>query len=845
MTSSVFFRFKSQKEPTRVAFDGTGISVFELKREIILSNRLGDGSDFELVISSEDTGEEYDDDTHLIPRSTAVIAKRLPAFKPGRGGAARYVSGKMPQNAKTPQRTDSAAGHAGAASRKMELSKGLPDMNGAQTEEEKIAAMFKLGADQWAQQQQEMANATPVHRSGPSKSKQINVPDRPPPPGYVCYRCGEKGHWIQACPTNDDPAYINRPRVKRTTGIPRSFLKTVEKPTAIANDGTVDETKQPAGVMINAEGEWVVAEPDKASWDQYQARAKISAAAQEEAARGDRVLQEKGLECPIDKRLFIEPASTPCCKKTFCLECITNALLDNDLKCPHCATENVPVDDLTPDEEMAQRIRDHEQEQQASRPPKGTNTPRGDSPSRNDASKSTMEEDAGAKTEPLPDASVEYTKALEPSSVNSPAPERPNSQGAKGAASKKRPAESSLSNTRVPPGPTQEIDQQAASRHPLPAFFPSVLSNSGMAKPMESMSQPVPADIVNMSMGMIQPLPMGGGMYNSMSVANPHMGGGNSTNWNAFWTGAFPQQPLGVMGRGFSNGASNGQFSTQYMHLPMHNGYMGQNGTGANAYGRGAFPNQQRNHFAGSKANEEDSAYFRKPVNPHRHPARRRPRTTEPYEDVTAVSEELSQASKTNNNEGYLTGQTSHLRCARCAIDLCPTSQIISKGFTGRHGRAYLVSAAPVTGPASYAHHHQSRNAKRVCLPNTRTHKAMPRQLVTGAHTVSDVSCAFCGSVIGWKYDSAEEETQRYKVGKYILETKKVFSSSCWENNSEEADEVLKGCSSAVDSHSWEDLVEFDSQDEDECEDLFAGVWSPALAIRRRQGKRFGRSPGE
>lgn len=35
--------------------------------------------------------------------------------------------------------------------------------------------------------------------------------------------------------------------------------------------------------------------------------------------------------------------------------------------------------------------------------------------------------------------------------------------------------------------------------------------------------------------------------------------------------------------------------------------------------------------------------------------------------------------------------------------------------------------------------------------------------------------------------------------------------------------------------------VEFDSQDEDECEDLFAGVWSPALALRRRQGKRFGR----
>ena len=57
MSSSVFFRFKSQKEPSRVAFDGTGISVFELKKEIITMNRLGDGTDFELVISSEDTNE--------------------------------------------------------------------------------------------------------------------------------------------------------------------------------------------------------------------------------------------------------------------------------------------------------------------------------------------------------------------------------------------------------------------------------------------------------------------------------------------------------------------------------------------------------------------------------------------------------------------------------------------------------------------------------------------------------------------------------------------------------------------------------------------------------------------
>src|SRR5687768_9566492 len=119
MASSVFFKFKSQREPTRVEFDGTGISVFELKREIITKSGLGDGTDFDLSIYTDDNSEggfsatrlrqasqiadfdiEYDDDTTIIPRSTTVIARRQPALKPGAGRAARYVSGKAPVNAK-------------------------------------------------------------------------------------------------------------------------------------------------------------------------------------------------------------------------------------------------------------------------------------------------------------------------------------------------------------------------------------------------------------------------------------------------------------------------------------------------------------------------------------------------------------------------------------------------------------------------------------------------------------------------------------------------------------------------------------------------------------------------
>lgn len=109
----------------------------------------------------------------------------------------------------------------------------------------------------------------------------------------------------------------------------------------------------------------------------------------------------------------------------------------------------------------------------------------------------------------------------------------------------------------------------------------------------------------------------------------------------------------------------------------------------------------------------------------------------------------------------------------------------------------------------------------------------MPRQLVTGAHTVSDISCALCGNGLGWKYVAADEEGQRYKVGKFILETKRVCRGVEWDGGEEEGVEGGVG-------KEGEEEVEFDSQDEDECEDLFAGVWSPQLARRRRRGRRFG-----
>src|SRR6201994_4706360 len=125
MSSWVLFKFKSSKEPTKITFDGTGITVFELKREIITISRLGDGTEFDLFIYDEGSNEEYTDDTAIIPRSSMVIARRVPAARAGHGRAARYVSGRMPVHAKRDFKATTSGTNA------------LTAMNNAKTEDEK------------------------------------------------------------------------------------------------------------------------------------------------------------------------------------------------------------------------------------------------------------------------------------------------------------------------------------------------------------------------------------------------------------------------------------------------------------------------------------------------------------------------------------------------------------------------------------------------------------------------------------------------------------------------------------------------------------------------------------
>jgi hypothetical protein len=86
--------------------------------------------------------------------------------------------------------------------------------------------------------------------------------------------------------------------------------------------------------------------------------------------------------------------------------------------------------------------------------------------------------------------------------------------------------------------------------------------------------------------------------------------------------------------------------------------------------------------------------------------------------------------------------------CRQCGAPLCDSGDVVSKGFHGKTGQAYLVSR---------------------CL-NSYFGPQEQKQLMTGVHIVRDVYCRLCHALLGWTYDYAVEERERYKTCKYVLE---------------------------------------------------------------------------
>ncbi|KAF5361977.1 hypothetical protein D9756_002345 [Leucocoprinus leucothites] len=315
---------------------------------------------------------KYKDDTTIIPRSSSVIVKRLPAARPGKGRASYYTSGATPtvptsESVQRPGSSSNMPWHKGSMSRRFDgkedthMTSNTPATKSStpqpvvssniakEDEQAAMAAMFQAQSAHWEDTQEKMSHQQKVYTNprGSIGAQRGGKPgfaphqDRPLPPSYVCYRCGKKD-----CPTNNDREYDHKPRIKRTTGIPRSMLKAIENPS-----GDIGQ-----GIMVTPEGGYVVAQPDLAAWQkQVSSRAKgLTAAEVREKAPTD-----PSLTCPIDNKLFRDAVKTPCCGKHYCEECIQTHLLERDFICPNCSKKVPSLDKLILDKPMRIRVSDY------------------------------------------------------------------------------------------------------------------------------------------------------------------------------------------------------------------------------------------------------------------------------------------------------------------------------------------------------------------------------------------------------------------------------------------------------------------------------------------------------
>ncbi|XP_024027854.1 protein yippee-like At5g53940 isoform X2 [Morus notabilis] len=88
-------------------------------------------------------------------------------------------------------------------------------------------------------------------------------------------------------------------------------------------------------------------------------------------------------------------------------------------------------------------------------------------------------------------------------------------------------------------------------------------------------------------------------------------------------------------------------------------------------------------------------------------------------------------------------------RCKFCKTHLALAHDLVSRGFHCRRGKAYLFN-----------------NVVNISLGAFEE-----RLMLSGLHTVAETFCCFCGQIVGWKYEVAHEKSQKYKEGKFVLET--------------------------------------------------------------------------
>ena len=299
-----------------VQWDGINhLTTLDLKRHITAQLGLHSSTTpFEFILTNATTGEDYREDNFVVHKNTSVWVKKVN----GTPERAELLKQKPSTGTTTSQSSPapSSSSLAGAA---------------AHDEEQKLLNLVQQSSRSRAPAPSTSSYAPPTyqrtsHGSGPASSH--FAPNAKPPPGYICHRCQQPGHYIRSCPTNGDPAFDGR-RPKAAIAVAqyennsqKFFLREVEDPKAAREE----EERRGRGRGEEGGGGGVyndsfITAPSRGAPYEEQRGPPMRA-----PAPGGRAPVPADLQCPLCHQLFDDPHVVSCCFATFCRKCILDAL---------------------------------------------------------------------------------------------------------------------------------------------------------------------------------------------------------------------------------------------------------------------------------------------------------------------------------------------------------------------------------------------------------------------------------------------------------------------------------------------------------------------------------------
>nr|AKG62125.1 retinoblastoma binding protein 6 [Schmidtea mediterranea] len=301
MSSAVYFKFKASIKQYTIPFDGSAISVKDLRSAIRLSCGLK-STDFELQILDKQ-GKEYSKEDDLIPKFSDLIVRRLPKAN---DMPRKKIANPEDMTRRDPYKAINSLPKINPYSNSINLAKSnIPD-------DEKIDIMAKRCSEEYSE------------KNFLVKSKPYGIP----PASYVCNKCHQGGHWIHECPglRDKDGRLLDFKSVKRPTGIPQDFLLEVSPGTP--------------GAYLTKEGKYMVPIKDAEAYAMGKKEKRpFSIEENPPYVPKDQEFPSK-IKCSLCCKLLENPTCAPCCSSVYCEKCITDYLYDPEVngsrKCPNC-----------------------------------------------------------------------------------------------------------------------------------------------------------------------------------------------------------------------------------------------------------------------------------------------------------------------------------------------------------------------------------------------------------------------------------------------------------------------------------------------------------------------------